>query len=139
MGKNPAQKAKAAATQAKENKKDGIVRKAKAKKPPKKTVEVKSDGEKHCRIASCKRDYRAKGYCDSHYKQWRQGAFGKKRFKACGDIGCVKPMALNRHGYCEDHFQSYYVKGVEVAKVPAPAPAAEAKTEAKPEKTAASA
>ena len=25
-------------------------------------------------------------------------------------------MSMNRHGYCEDHFQNYYVKGLAVTK-----------------------
>jgi len=48
----------------------------------------------------------------------------------------LKPMAMNRHGYCEEHFQNYYVKGIAVSKVAAP----DAKPAAKPdEKAAASA
>ena len=77
-----------------------------------------------CKIQSCKRAYRAKGYCGFHYKEWRHGKFGVARYKPCKDNGCFKPMGLSRHGYCEEHFQSYYVKGVEHAKAPAPAPAA---------------
>jgi hypothetical protein len=80
-----------------------------------------------CKIKSCKREYRAKGYCAMHYKKWRKGAFGRARYKTCGDVTCFKPMAMNRHGYCEEHFQNYYVKGMEVVRVPAAAPAEEEK------------
>jgi hypothetical protein len=73
-----------------------------------------------CKIKGCKRVYRAKGYCRAHYKKWRQGEYGKKRFKPCKDQSCFKPMAMNRHGFCEDHFQNYYVKGIAQAKAPAP-------------------
>lgn len=72
--------------------------------------------EQSCKIASCKREYRAKGYCSAHYKQWKNGAFGLARYKTCSDFECRKPMVMNRHGYCEDHYQNYYVKGMSVAK-----------------------
>ena len=76
---------------------------------------------KRCRIKSCKKEYRAKGYCQSHYKKWRRGEYGLARYKICKDGDCRQPMAMNRHGYCEEHFQNYYVKGIEVQKVAAPA------------------
>lgn len=76
---------------------------------------------KACKVASCKREYRAKGYCASHYREWRNGKFGMARYKACSDMMCFKPMATNRHGFCEEHYQNYYVKGMEQAKVAAEA------------------
>ena len=71
-----------------------------------------------CKMASCKREYRAKGYCATHYRMWRQGKFGRARFKTCKDFGCVRPMGMNRHGFCEEHFTNYYVKGMEQSKIP---------------------
>jgi len=105
--------------------------KAKKVSTPKKKAEVSTKSEdtkpsaskkagRSCRITNCKRVYRAKGYCKLHYKQWRQGAFGRARYKTCKEVGCRSPQARNRHGYCEDHFQNYYVKGI--AKPVAPAP-----------------
>src|SRR4051812_17424462 len=91
-------------TKAKSAAKPRRVRKAKSASSPEAIVQV-------CRITSCKREFRAKGYCKFHYKQWRQGKFGLARYKTCKDNNCRKPMAMNRHGYCEDHFQGYYVKG----------------------------
>ena len=82
--------------------------------------------DKHCQIKSCKREYRAKGYCRAHYKMWRQGKYGHRRFTACHDQGCFKPMGRTRHGYCEEHYQSYYIKGVAHAKPEAEKPAAKA-------------
>lgn len=80
---------------------------------------TKTKDARPCRVTSCKREYRAKGYCKAHYKQWRQGKFGVARYKTCNDNSdCRKPMALNRHGYCEAHFQNYYVKGMEVTHAP---------------------
>lgn len=35
--------------------------------------------EKRCKIEGCKRPYRAKGYCNVHYKQWRRGSLPKQR------------------------------------------------------------
>lgn len=103
------------------------VKSAKPKKvETKKRVSVKSAETKaasfdpraktSCQFSSCKREYRAKGYCDVHYKQWKRGKFGLARYKTCGDFDCKKPMGINRHGYCEDHFQNYYVKGMAVTK-----------------------
>ena len=84
-----------------------------------------------CRIAKCKRTYRAKGYCVHHYALWRHNEYGNGRYKQCGDTSCPKPMMKNGHGYCEEHFTNYYVKGQAVAKAApaaAAAPAAEKKT-----------
>jgi hypothetical protein len=103
---------------------------------PKKTKKAKTKVQgdvtpaiaKACKIKGCKRAYRAKGYCRTHYKKWRHGEYGKVRYKHCSDVSCFKPMAKNRHGFCEDHFQNYYVKGLAQAKVPAAAkPAADEK------------
>ena len=105
---------------------------AAAEPKAKKTRKTKADkGEavqKACRMTSCKREYKSKGYCKFHYKQWRQGKFGLARYKTCKDIGCRKPLGLNRHGFCEDHFQNYYVKGMEVSRIAAE-PAATPKKE----------
>jgi len=113
MGKNPAEKAKNSAS-AKEAKKEEIVvskKEAKSSKKKAPVLEAKKRSELHCKAGKCKREYRAKGYCDVHYKQWKQGAFGIARYKTCKEMDCRKPMGLNRFGYCEDHFQNYYVKG----------------------------
>src|SRR4051812_37888335 len=108
--------------------KDSKPKKAKAAASDKKVVKVKAARKaapadltghagKVCKMTGCKREYKAKGYCVSHYKKWRQGELGKKRYKACKDFNCFKPMALNRHGFCEEHFQNYYVKGMEQARI----------------------
>lgn len=76
--------------------------------------------ERKCKLESCKREYKAKGYCKTHYREWRHGKFGNARYTACSDIGCFKPMATNRFGYCETHYQAYYVKGL-APKTAAPA------------------
>ncbi len=88
-------------------------------------------GGKSCQVGGCKRSYKAKGYCKAHYRQWRHGKFAKARYKHCHDYGCNKPMATNRHGFCEQHFQDFYVKGMEQhhAPVAAPKAAPAAKTE----------
>ena len=115
-------------------------KKTTAAKPKKKAVAVREAvaaatrkksafASKPCKVGGCKREYRAKGYCASHYRQWRHGKFGKARYTSCSDYGCTKPMADNRMGYCEEHYQNYYVKGMEKTHAPAPAakPAAEEK------------
>jgi hypothetical protein len=94
------------------------------KKAPakKKKIQAKSAGDaKSCKIDKCKREYKAKGYCKAHYKKWRQGEYGLARYKSCKELNCFKPMALNRHGMCEAHFQDFYVKGLAHAKAPAAA------------------
>lgn len=83
---------------------------------------------KACSKEGCKRAYRAKGYCKAHYKMWRHGKLAKPRYKRCHDYGCTKPMGLGRHGFCEEHYTNYYVKGMEQTHAPV-APA-------KPEKAA---
>lgn len=121
MGKNPAQKAKEQAAKAA----DAVVssRKTKEKKTTKKKVVAKEAAERGCKIAKCKREYRAKGYCRVHYKKWRRGEYGLARYKTCGSMDCKKPMVVNHFGLCEDHFQSQFVRGEAAPKAAAPAPA----------------
>ena len=59
--------------------------------------------DQKCSKDGCKRPYRAKGYCVTHYKQWRQGALEdhKTRYKICLKEACRKPR-LGR-GFCEEH------------------------------------
>ena len=145
MGKNPAQKLK---TQKPDKKAEAAAEKAVSKKAKATDAEskevkaahhahhasTKSRADMHCKMTGCKREYKAKGYCREHYRQWRHGKFGQARYKCCGDLGCFKPQVMNRHGYCEEHFQNYYVKGIAVAKpvVPTAAkPAAKAADEQK--------
>ncbi len=132
MGKKPAQTAKAA--ESKKAAKDEVITTKKVVKAKKKPVEVQARSAKTCKMKSCKRGYRAKGYCVSHYREWRNGKFGIARYKVCSNSECKKPQGVNRHGYCEAHFQNYYVKGIEEAK---PAPVAAPAPAAKVEKTAA--
>src|SRR5688572_19591583 len=42
--------------------------------------------ERHCKMKSCKRGYKAKGYCKTHYREWRHGKFGQARYKECADV-----------------------------------------------------
>ena len=59
--------------------------------------------ERKCSIEGCKRPYRAKGYCNVHYKQWRQGEMEghKARYKTCTKEGCRKPRAEG--SLCAEH------------------------------------
>lgn len=106
-------------------------KKVKAAKAPKE--HQSRCGGKVCKIQNCKGEYKSKGYCVAHYREWRHGKYGKTRYKTCHDINCKKPMGMNRFGFCEEHFQNYYVKGVAQVRPSAPkqeekvaAPAAEA-------------
>ncbi len=62
-----------------------------------------SRDEAHCSVEGCKRPYRAKGYCNVHYKSWRRGEVEghKARYKICTKEGCRKPRALG--SLCEEH------------------------------------
>jgi hypothetical protein len=61
--------------------------------------------EGKCRVANCKRPYRARGYCVTHFKLWRRGEMSKPRYKICSKEGCRK-AATARYGLCPDHFQA---------------------------------
>ncbi len=59
--------------------------------------------ERKCRMEGCKRPYRAKGYCVTHYQAWRRGEIEghKARYKTCSKEGCKKPAG--RYGVCDEH------------------------------------
>ena len=80
---------------------------------------------KKCKLENCKRPYRAKDYCNVHYKKWRQGELKHSRYKTCGNEACRKPMKAK--GLCADHYQAEYGKKEEAApRTPATAPEAAA-------------
>jgi hypothetical protein len=95
--------------------------------------------ETKCKIKDCKRPYRAKGYCNIHYKKWRTGELGKARYKTCGNEGCRKP--LSKFGMCAEHFEAWMKSkksAVVVAEVAPAAPAAAPAAEAPPAEAPAS-
>ena len=59
--------------------------------------------EQKCSVEGCKRPYRAKGYCVTHYKLWRRGEIEAHhaRYKTCSKEGCLKRVAA--HGLCAEH------------------------------------
>ena len=59
--------------------------------------------EAKCSIEGCKRPYRAKKYCNVHYRLWRTGQLEghHARYKTCNKEGCLK--AVKAHGLCEEH------------------------------------
>ncbi len=67
------------------------------------TTKKLSRDEAKCTVEGCKRPYRAKGYCVTHYKLWRRGEMEghKARYKTCGKEGCRKPAT--QHGLCDEH------------------------------------
>jgi hypothetical protein len=68
------------------------------------TEKASPDATEHkCTVANCKRPYRAKGYCVTHYKLWRRGEMEghKARYKLCSKEGCKKPSG--RYGLCDEH------------------------------------
>ncbi len=85
-----------------------------------------------CSISGCKRTYRAKNYCDFHFKKWRKGELPHAPYKTCVQQGCRKKIF--KSVMCEEHYQAKYGKkaGSEaaasapaaVAASPAPAPEA---------------
>jgi hypothetical protein len=66
---------------------------------------------KACSVSGCKRPYRAKGYCVTHYSLWRraEGDLKKQRYKTCSKEECKKPM--HRWGLCEEHYKAAAKKG----------------------------
>ena len=74
-----------------------------------------STDEARCVMESCKRPYRAKGYCNVHYRQWRQGKLKKTRYKTCSQEECLKKVHL--HSLCEEHYKTLW--GAKPAKVTA--------------------
>jgi hypothetical protein len=56
-----------------------------------------------CSVEGCKRPYRAKSYCVTHYKKWRRGEMEghKARYKICSKEACKK--AAGRFGLCDEH------------------------------------
>ncbi len=57
---------------------------------------------KKCSVESCKRPYRAKSFCNVHYRLWRHGELPHPRYKICTKEGCRKPRALPG-SLCEEH------------------------------------
>lgn len=59
--------------------------------------------EAHCSVEGCKRPYRAKSYCVSHYRKWRRGEMEahRARYKICTKEGCRKPRAVG--SLCAEH------------------------------------
>ena len=140
MGKKPAQKTKKTQSNAKPEAKtpvssaqgastDKVHNKEllKGKASHKAAISLKSRADNQCKIEGCKRAYRAKGYCGTHYKKWRRGEYGRARYKECYEEGCRRQSVYNRQGYCEEHYQQFYVKGIK------PVPSSE---ESKPPKPA---
>jgi hypothetical protein len=76
-----------------------------------------SKGESKCGVEGCKRPYRAKGYCVTHYKRWRRGELEghASRYKTCSKEGCLKKVVL--HGLCAEHAGA--AKGGDAAAAPA--------------------
>ena len=56
---------------------------------------------KKCNVDKCKRAYRAKGYCNVHYKKWRHAELPKSRYKICTKEGCRKARAQG--SLCSEH------------------------------------
>ena len=56
-----------------------------------------------CSMEGCKRPYRAKGFCVTHYKLWRRGELEghKARYKTCTKEGCRKPREFG--SLCAEH------------------------------------
>ncbi|MBI2339998.1 MAG: hypothetical protein HYU99_06515 [Deltaproteobacteria bacterium] len=82
---------------------------------------------KKCGVENCKRSYRAKGYCNVHYKKWRGGELPKSRYKTCAQEGCKKKRHLR--GLCEEHYKAAFGKkeeGAAPVAAPVAAPAAPA-------------
>lgn len=85
---------------------------------------------KNCSVEGCKRPYRAKGYCNIHFRKWRRGELANKpRYATCHEEGCHKQ--LFRLGRCENHYKAWVLskQGTSTAAAPE-APPAQASPEA---------
>ncbi|MBI4412504.1 MAG: vegetative protein [Deltaproteobacteria bacterium] len=86
-----------------------------------------TEGKTQCRVEKCKRPYRAKGYCNAHYKKWRRGELTKGRYKTCAQEACRKKRF--QRGLCEEHYKTAFGKKEEgaavAASLPGTAPVAE--------------
>ena len=67
------------------------------------TKSTASREDNKCSVEGCKRPYRAKTYCVTHYKLWRRGELEghKARYKLCSKEACKKPAG--RWGLCDEH------------------------------------
>jgi hypothetical protein len=67
------------------------------------THQTQAKSEHKCKVEGCKRPYRAKNLCVTHYKLWRRGELEghKPRYKLCSKEGCKKPSG--RWGFCDEH------------------------------------
>jgi hypothetical protein len=76
---------------------------------------------KKCKIEGCKRPYRAKGYCVTHYRKWRRGEMPHARFRWCFHPECKKREFMR--GLCQEHFDAKFggKKAAAAAATPAPA------------------
>ena len=78
-----------------------------AKKTEEKHTHLKGQARKRaCQVKGCKSEYRAKGYCDRHYRLWKKGDFGDMRYEECSKENCHKPM--KQAGLCETHWTEKY-------------------------------
>ena len=69
--------------------------------------------DRKCSVEGCKRPYRAKSYCVTHYQKWRRGEMDghKARYHICSKEACKKPAG--RFGLCDEH------RGTGTAEAPA--------------------
>ena len=86
--------------------------------------------ERACQVQGCKNEYRAKGYCDEHYREWKSGAFGRSRYESCAKEGCNKPMT--KEGLCETHWKEKRKPGEGAAAAAPAAPETPAAPESAP-------
>jgi hypothetical protein len=58
--------------------------------------------DQRCKVEGCKRPYRAKLYCNVHYRLWRHGELPKGRYKICTKEACRKPRE-GQGSLCAEH------------------------------------
>jgi hypothetical protein len=85
---------------------------------------------KKCKVEGCKRPYRAKGYCVTHYSKWRRGEIAKEpgkhsgvRFRWCFHEECKKREYMR--GLCEEHYNAKFGNKKKTAEAVPEAPAAQ--------------
>lgn len=73
--------------------------------------------EHSCNVKGCTKPHRAKGWCSTHYSQWKRGTLGNTRLyvkggRRCKIHGCDRPFKAL--GLCKYHWTQWYRGTLEV-------------------------
>jgi len=67
---------------------------------------MEASKERSCKVEGCKRPYRAKGYCNIHFRKWRRGEMPKKPYyRICSTENCRAETF--KGGMCKQHYEAW--------------------------------